>query len=299
MAQFEMNELSELMLESYTDLVDSRLERILEDRDKDVAGLLEAAAYSVSVGGKRVRPVLAMEFCRACGGDTDAALMFACALELIHTSSLIHDDMPCMDNDDLRRGQPSCHKKFGENTALLAGDLLEALAFEVACDASVSAETKVKAVSMLSKATGLHGMLGGQFLDMENENNEDVDIDRLTKTHHQKTRALIKTACMLGVLAAGGSKEQMAAAESFGTALGLAFQIQDDILDVTGDTASLGKPAGSDEEENKVTYVTLLGLEGAREMATKSSMEALKALEAFEDSSFLKDLTFYLLDRNK
>ncbi len=294
-----MNELNTLILESYSDLVDSRLELLLEGKEKPVQDLIDAMRYSTMIGGKRIRPVLVLEFCRVCGGDPDHALALACALEMIHTSSLIHDDMPCMDNDDMRRGQPSCHKKFGENTALLAGDALEACAFEVAAGADLPAKTTVEAVKLLAKATGPFGMLGGQIMDVENESRDDVTLDRLEATHQKKTGALIRVACELGCIAAGASKELRKAAVEYGKNLGLAFQVCDDILDVTGNELLLGKPVGSDAEEEKATYVTLLGLDGAKEKAAYYTEQAYKALEAFDENGFLRDLTESLLTRDK
>ena len=292
-----MNELNTLILESYSDLVDSRLELLLEGTEKPVQKLTDAMRYSTMIGGKRIRPVLVLEFCRVCGGDPDHALDLACALEMIHTSSLIHDDLPCMDNDDMRRGQPSCHKKFGENTALLAGDALEAYAFEVAAGADLPAKAVVEAVKLLAKATGPYGMLGGQVMDVENESRDDVALDRLEATHQKKTGALIRVACELGCIAAGASKELRKAAVGYGKYLGLAFQVCDDILDVTGNELLLGKPVGSDEEEEKATYVTLLGLDGAKNTAKDYTDQAYQALEAFEENDFLRDLTESLLTR--
>ena len=291
-----MNELNTLILESYSDLIDSRLERLMEGREKPVQDLTDAMRYSTMIGGKRIRPVLVLEFCRVCGGDPDHALDLACALEMIHTSSLIHDDLPCMDNDDMRRGQPSCHKKFGENTALLAGDALEAYAFEVAAGADLPAKTTVEAVKLLAKATGPYGMLGGQIMDVENESRDDVTLDRLEATHQKKTGALIRVACELGCIAAGASKELRAAAVEYGKNLGLAFQVCDDILDVTGNELLLGKPVGSDAEEENVT---LLGLDEAKETAKNYTEQAYQALEAFEENGFLRDLTESLLTREK
>ncbi len=259
-----MNELNTLILESYSDLVDSRLELLLEGKEKPVQDLTDAMRYSTMIGGKRIRPVLVLEFCRVCGGDPDHALALACALEMIHTSSLIHDDMPCMDNDDMRRGQPSCHKKL-----------------------------------LLAKATGPYGMLGGQIMDVENESRDDVTLDRLEATHQKKTGALIRVACELGCIAAGASKELRKAAVEYGKNLGLAFQVCDDILDVTGNELLLGKPVGSDAEEEKATYVTLLGLDGAKEKAAYYTEQAYKALEAFDENGFLRDLTESLLTRDK
>lgn len=294
-----MNELNSLILESYSDLVDSRLEVLLEGQEKAVQDLTDAMRYSTMIGGKRIRPVLVLEFCRVCGGDPDHALDLACALEMIHTSSLIHDDMPCMDNDDMRRGQPSCHKKFGENTALLAGDALEAYAFEVAAGADLPAKAVVEAVKLLAKATGPYGMLGGQIMDVENESRDDVALDRLEATHQKKTGALIRVACELGCIAAGASKELRKAAVEYGKNLGLAFQVCDDILDVTGNELLLGKPVGSDEEEEKATYVTLLGLDAAKQTAKDYTDQAYQALEAFDENGFLRDLTESLLTREK
>ena len=294
-----MNELNSLILESYSDLVDSRLEVLLEGQEKAVQDLTDAMRYSTMIGGKRIRPVLVLEFCRVCGGDPDHALDLACALEMIHTSSLIHDDMPCMDNDDMRRGQPSCHKKFGENTALLAGDALEAYAFEVAAGADLPAKAVVEAVKLLAKATGPYGMLGGQIMDVENESRDDVALDRLEATHQKKTGALIRVACELGCIAAGASKELRKAAVEYGKNLGLAFQVCDDILDVTGNELLLGKPVGSDEEEEKATYVTLLGLDAAKQTAKDYTDQAYQALEGFDENGFLRDLTGSLLTREQ
>lgn len=294
-----MNELNTLILESYSDLIDSRLEVLLEGQEKAVQDLTDAMRYSTMIGGKRIRPVLVLEFCRVCGGDPDHALDLACALEMIHTSSLIHDDMPCMDNDDMRRGQPSCHKKFGENTALLAGDALEAYAFEVAAGADLPAKAVVEAVKLLAKATGPYGMLGGQIMDVENESRDDVALDRLEATHQKKTGALIRVACELGCIAAGASKELRKAAVEYGKNLGLAFQVCDDILDVTGNELLLGKPVGSDEEEEKATYVTLLGLDAAKQTAKDYTDQAYQALEAFDENGFLRDLTESLLTREQ
>lgn len=294
-----MKELNELILESWSDLIGSRLEVLLEGREKPVQELTDAMRYSTMIGGKRIRPVLVLEFCRICGGDPDDALAFACALEMIHTSSLIHDDLPCMDDDDLRRGRPSCHREFSESTALLAGDALEAYAFDVASEAELPAERVVEAVQLLAKATGPYGMLGGQIMDLANEARDDVDVKRLAATHRKKTGALIRAACVLGCIAAGADDTLKGAADDYGAALGMAFQIRDDILDVTGNEQLLGKPVGSDAEEEKTTYVSLLGLDGATEQANEYTDRAFEALEAFEEIDFLNDLTEWLLTREK
>ncbi|MBQ8063092.1 MAG: polyprenyl synthetase family protein [Clostridia bacterium] len=294
-----MKELNELILESYADLIDSRLEVLLEGQDPAVKDLTDAMRYSTMIGGKRVRPVLVLEFCRICGEDPARALDLACALEMIHTSSLIHDDMPCMDDDDLRRGKPSCHKEFGENIALLAGDALEAYAFDVAASSDLPAKALVEAVQLLAKATGPYGMLGGQVMDVGNESRTDIDLRRLTETHRKKTGALIRVACELGCIAAGASVEERKAAREYGAALGVAFQVCDDILDVTGNELLLGKPIGSDAEEEKTTYVTLLGLEEAKQKAAEYTKEAFRVLEAFDETDFLNDFTESLLKRDR
>lgn len=293
-----MNELNELILESYSDLLDSTLEKYLRGEEPAVRELTDAMRYSTMIGGKRIRPVLVLEFCRICGGDPDNALNFACALEMIHTSSLIHDDLPSMDNDDLRRGKPACHKEFGESTALLAGDALEAFAFDIASDATLEADQALEGIRLLAKATGPYGMLGGQIMDIENETRTGIDEKRLTQTHLKKTGALIKAACELGCIAAGASAELRGAANDYGAALGLAFQIVDDILDVTGNEETLGKPVGSDEEDHKTTYVSLLGLEGAKQKAADYTEQAFDALKLFPEHEFLTDLTEWLLTRD-
>lgn len=257
----------------------------------------EAMEYSLSAGGKRIRPVLTAEFCRICGGDAEAALPAACALEMIHTFSLIHDDLPCMDDDDMRRGKPSCHAAFGEAMALLAGDALLNYAYEVISGGDgLSAETKLALISELSKATGVNGMIGGQVIDTTFEGK--MTEAELLNMYSMKTGALLKTACKMGCIAAGAGDEKLAAAELYAGKLGLAFQIIDDILDVTGDERLLGKPIGSDSNNDKTTYVTLNGTEKSRKAAEMLTDEALNALEAFEDTQFLKELTLFLLKRD-
>ena len=259
----------------------------------------DAMDYSLEAGGKRIRPVLVMEFCRLCGGKAENALAPAAALEMIHTFSLIHDDLPCMDDDDMRRGKPSCHKQFGEACAVLAGDALAIRPFQViADDDKLSADTKVKLISELACSSGPEGMIGGQIIDMENEERETVDEANLREMYALKTGKLIKTACIMGCIAAGADEKQTKAAEEYAHCLGLAFQIIDDILDVTADEAKLGKPTGSDAEENKTTFVTLFGIDGAKAEAKALTEKALKILDSFEDSEFLKGLTEFLLVRD-
>lgn len=262
--------------------------------------MLEAMRYSVENGGKRIRPMLTLEFCRMCGGSVEAALPLACAIEFIHTYSLIHDDLPCMDDDDMRRGKPSSHIKFGEANALLAGDSLLTFAFQSAGEAEdIPADAVVKAVSLLARASGCAGMIAGQVQDLENEN-KTVAADDLRSVDILKTGELIRCACQLGCIAAGADDMKLEAARVYAENLGIAFQIVDDILDVTSDEATLGKPVGSDAENCKNTYVSLLGLEEAKKIAAELTRKAIDALGVFGgESEFLVSLSKKLLSRNK
>ena len=260
--------------------------------------LIKAMNYSLEAGGKRIRPVLVYAFCEACGKDYKAASAPACGIEMIHTFSLIHDDLPAMDNDDFRRGKPSCHKAFDEATAILAGDALSVLPFEIiANDAVLTNEQKVNIISCLAKAVGRDGMIGGQVIDMENEKRDDVDEANLRNMYKHKTGELIAVSCMMGCICAGADKDTITAAAEYGYRLGLAFQIIDDILDVTSTTEELGKPVGSDSEENKTTFVTLYGVEKAQEIAENITGEAMSLLEKFGNDDFLRGLTEMLLCR--
>lgn len=264
------------------------------------ARVIDAMRYSLEAGGKRIRPVLVLEFCRLCGGDIQAALAPAAALEMIHTFSLIHDDLPAMDNDDYRRGRKSCHKAFDEATAILAGDALSIHAFSVlAEDPVLDAEKKIRLIQVLSEMSGYKGMIGGQVMDMENEQRDDVDLENLRAMCAGKTGALIRSACCMGCIAGGGSEEMMALADRYGACLGLAFQIVDDILDVTSTTEVLGKPVGSDAASHKTTFVTLMGIEAAQELAKQLTDEAIRILEQFDGHAFLTALTNDLLVRIK
>ena len=279
---------------NYLDEINSALKEYLPAADDVVS---QAMRYSVENGGKRIRPALLLEFCRVCGGDYKKAVPFACALEMIHTYSLIHDDLPCMDNDDFRRGKPSCHIAFGEEYALLAGDALLTLAFETAMKSNLSAEITVKAAKELAKAAGVMGMVGGQVLDLQNEGKK-VGVSDLQKTDELKTGELIRAACVLGCVCAGADDKKIAAAEKYAHDIGIAFQIVDDILDVTSDEETLGKPIGSDEENQKSTYVSLLGIEKSRKTAEELTLNAQKALDAFDgDVSSLKDFAEKLKNR--
>lgn len=260
--------------------------------------LIDAMNYSLKAGGKRVRPALVYAFCEALGGNIETAIAPACAIEMIHTFSLIHDDLPAMDNDDFRRGKPSCHKKFNEAMAILAGDALAVLPFEIIADAhELTAEQRVLIISVLANSVGRDGMIGGQVIDMENEERSDITDEELKNMYRCKTGQLIAVSCVMGVICADGGSEMMRAAAEYGLRLGLAFQIIDDILDVTGTQEELGKPVGSDERENKTTLVSLYGVEKAQEMADKVTAEALEWLDAIDDNEFLRELTEKLLRR--
>lgn len=260
--------------------------------------LIDAMNYSLEAGGKRIRPVLVYAFCEALGGDWHKAAAPACAIEMIHTFSLIHDDLPAMDNDDFRRGKPSCHKAFGEAMAILAGDALSVLPFEIiADDGNLTAEQKVRIVSALAKAVGKAGMIGGQVIDMENEQRSNVDESNLRNMYRNKTGQLIAVSCIMGAICAEADEGQIEAAAEYAFRLGLAFQVIDDILDVTSTADVLGKPIGSDAEENKTTFVTLYGVEKAKEIADKITAEAVEYLDKFENNDFLMQLTDMLLKR--
>ncbi len=282
----------------YLDLINSRIRDYIPVSVYGQDVVSEAMNYSVNIGGKRIRPVLTLEFCNLCCGEYEKAISFAAAVEMIHTYSLIHDDLPCMDNDDMRRGQPSNHKKFGEANALLAGDALLTHAFSAICKADGIDEINIiKAAQFLSECAGVNGMIGGQVLDIKNEG-KTVSSDELITTHNLKTGALIKAACVLGCLAGNGTDKQIEAAGEYAKNLGLAFQVIDDILDVTGDEATLGKPVGSDCENEKTTFVTLYGTEKSFQIAKEYTEKAVDCLKAFEtDTSFLKNLAFSLIER--
>ncbi|MBR4858091.1 MAG: polyprenyl synthetase family protein [Clostridia bacterium] len=259
--------------------------------------MLDAVSYSLGNGGKRIRPVLTLEFCRICGGDYRDAIPFAIGAEMIHTYSLIHDDLPCMDNDDMRRGKPSSHKVYGEANALLAGDGLLTLAFETVLSSDVSADKKAKAALELAKAAGISGMIGGQVMDLSNEG-KAVSLDEIRATDRLKTGEMIRVAAVMGCIAAGADDEKIAAAENYCENIGLAFQIVDDILDVTSDDATLGKPVGSDSQNEKSTYVSHLGIEKSKEYARRLTENARAALDIFgSEGEFLSELADRLSER--
>ena len=284
----------------YVDYIEKSLEEynFLTTDTEPQKNLIEAMNYSLSAGGKRIRPVLVMAFCEAMGTDYRKAKAPACSIEMIHTFSLIHDDLPSMDDDDLRRGKPSCHKAYGEAMAILAGDALSVLPFEIiADDTELTPEQKVSIISELAKATGKSGMIGGQVIDIENESRNDVDAENLCNMYRNKTGQLIAVSCIMGCICAGSDSKVIEISAEYGYKLGLAFQIIDDILDVTASTEEIGKPAGSDMIENKTTFVTLYGVDKAREIADRITVEALECLGKIGGNSFLTELTENLLQR--
>lgn len=283
--------------------IEQELLSFLPSDDKLTATVTKSMKYSLTAGGKRVRPMLVLAFAELCGGSREAAVPFACAIEMIHTYSLIHDDLPCMDNDDLRRGKPTNHKVFGEAAAVLAGDALLTLAFEtVLSEKAVSlngTEKCVKAGRLLARCAGAEGMIGGQIIDMESEN-LSVSAEHLKIMDQKKTGELIRAACLMGCISAGADEAQIKAAEKYASCIGLAFQIVDDMLDVLSDEATLGKPVGSDRENNKSTYVSLLGLDECRRLSAELTEQAIQSLSAFDgDSSELAEFAQKLRDRKK
>jgi geranylgeranyl diphosphate synthase type II len=259
--------------------------------------LYESMRYSILAGGKRIRPVLTLEFAHLAGTDWRKAIPVACALELVHTYSLIHDDLPCMDDDDLRRGKPTNHKVYGETLAVLAGDALQPEAFRLILTApGLTAEQKTACALILAEAAGADGMVAGQVIDTLHAPKTQ---EELTEVHRLKTGAMIAGACMLGVAAAGGAEEQRKAAEEYGYQLGLAFQIRDDMLDVMGNADEFGKPIGSDREEGKVTYVDLLGIDGCQQAVLACTKQAREAVSGLDRDGFLADLADTLAERSK
>ena len=290
--------MEENFIESYKIKIENRLKMILSPRGRMYDKVLEAGSYSVSNGGKRIRPILLLEFYKICGGEDDCAYNFACALEMIHTYSLIHDDLPSMDNDDFRRGKPSCHKAFGEGLALLAGDGLLTEAFATASKTlSLPFDRVCKGIEILATCAGIDGMVGGQVIDTEYQ--EETDINNLLYMYELKTGALIRAAATIGATLAGADENLIAAADKYALNTGIAFQLIDDILDATGDFATLGKPIGSDQKNGKKTAVAILGIDKCREMAKEYTNNALAALDEFPgDTENIRNLTKMLLVRN-
>ncbi len=284
----------EQVLRGYVQAIEEYLQKNFM-QDVPQASLYESMRYSLLAGGKRIRPVLTQAFCELCGGRGEDALPFGAAVEMVHTYSLIHDDLPCMDNDDFRRGKPTNHRVYGEATAVLAGDALLTHAFAQLASAKLPSERIVEAVRVLSACAGEDGMVGGQILDMSAESRVCTE-EEVYAIQSRKTGALISAACQLGVIAAGGTAVQQKAAAEYADAIGLAFQIQDDILDVIGDAEKLGKATGMDA--NKNTFVRLYGVEACKELVKTHTERALAALQSFEKSEFCATLAQMLAKRS-
>lgn len=290
---------------NYVKIIEDKLKEYLpqgSNRDKLIEKcLIDSMEYSLEAGGKRIRPTLVLLFAKVFGADVNRALPFACGIEMIHTYSLIHDDLPCMDDDDLRRGKPSNHKVYGEDIALLAGDALLTNAFStMLCDEAVSlvgAEKALKCSKIMADYAGYEGMIGGQVIDLLSEH-KTVPVETLSEMHLKKTGALIKSACTMGAVVGGANEEEISLASSYGENLGLAFQIMDDILDVTSSEEKLGKPIGSDKENEKSTFVTLLGLEKCKSLVDEYTENAINALSGLKgDTEELKAIAVKMSER--
>ena len=288
----------QLRYDSYRAAVDDHLGGLFADaKDKPYRRLQEAMRYSLLSGGKRVRPVMTLAFCDMLSSQWREALPFACALELVHTYSLIHDDLPCMDDDDLRRGRPTCHKVYGETMAVLAGDALQGEAFGlIAAAPAMTAQQRIDAVAVLSAACGGDGMVAGQVLDMDHLAQGEADLRLL---HRLKTGAMLQAAAELGCVAARADDGLRQRARDYGCHIGLAFQVRDDVLDVVADQGELGKPIGSDRAEGKRTFVDLLGLEACQALVAEETAKAKAALADLPDSGFLLNLADHLAERRK
>lgn len=288
------------ILTDYAQMTEEALWAYLPELNCLQKSTIDAARYSLGAGGKRLRPALVMEFCRVCGGEPETALPIACAIEMMHTFSLIHDDLPCMDDDDMRRGKPSCHKAYGEAAAVLAGDALAIMPFQIISEAglkkAISMDAALKIIKLLAELSGFMGMIGGQTIDLENEHKEPP-VGIILEMYRMKTGALLEFCCKAGCIAAGAGADKQLSAGGYGQRLGLAFQIVDDILDITADEAALGKPVGSDASGGKYTYVMAVGMEKAREHAKILTRQAEEFLADFADRGFLTGLTRMLLDR--
>ena len=283
-------------IQQYRDFTEDYLKNIYKKfRTEPQTQLFDAMEYSLLAGGKRLRPVLAYEFCRMCGGQWQDAAPFAAAIEMIHTYSLIHDDLPCMDNDDFRRGRPTNHKVFGEGMAVLAGDALLTDAFMIAATGKLPQPwTMADAISLMAEGAGSLGMVGGQVLDIMSQERE-LSEQEVLDIQSRKTGRLINIACCLGAMAGGASRNQFEAASQFASGLGLAFQIRDDMLDVIGTREEMGKGVGTDAEKN--TFVRLYGLEKCETLVQQYTDYAISALEAFDDREFMIALAKSLTER--
>ena len=279
------------------EIVDNRLRELFAEAGSSYATLVESIRYSLLAGGKRIRAVICMKFCEATGGKLEDALDAACAIEMLHTYTLIHDDLPSMDGDDMRRGMPSNHVEFGEYTATLAGDALQAAAFGTLANTGLPEQSIVEMVKILAHAAGPHGICAGQYLDLSGEGWQ-LTIDELMELYAMKTAALISAAARLGVIAGNGSKQQIEAADAYAQAIGLAFQIRDDVLDCISTEEELGKPIGSDADNEKSTFASLLGPETCEKMISKETEKAITALEGmFKNTEFLTWLASVLAYR--
>lgn len=292
-----MNENMLNKIDFYNDLVNKKMEEYIYNGDIP-SEIQEVIAYSVFAGGKRLRPAILLASCELFGGEIKKALPYACAIEFIHTYSLIHDDLPALDNDDYRRGKLTSHKKFGEDIAILAGDALLSYAFEIMLDASVDMQG-IWAMRYIASAAGIKGMVAGQWVDVKS-NGEKIDFEKMQYIHLNKTAAMIIGAVKSGSVCGGASDEDISLMGEYAKEIGYTFQIVDDILDVIGDSAELGKNVGSDSLNNKTTYVTLFGLEGAKIKAEEHTKKAISLLNKFgEKASFFIELAEYLLNRKK
>jgi len=279
--------------------VETRLDQLLPIRDGKYATLIEAMRYSLLDGGKRIRAIICMKFCEAVCGSVEKALPAACAVEMLHAYTLIHDDLPCMDNDEMRRGKPSNHIKYGEFTATLAGDALQAMVFQTLLNSDLDSGTIVQMAQIIAETAGPHGVCAGQYLDLSVEGKE-LTVDELMEIYSLKTSALFCAAARLGVLAGGGTQTQLSASAQYARLLGLAFQTRDDILDCIGSEEVLGKPIGSDNENKKTTLASVLGIEECERLCNKLTNGAIEVLESgFDDNKFLIELTLYLCNRMK
>ena len=291
-----MNLQFESQTKAYCEYIEDYLNSRYLYQDEPQKLLFDAMRYSLLAGGKRLRPIFVFDFCRMCGGNWENAVDFAAAVEMIHTYSLIHDDLPCMDDDDFRRGNPTNHKVYGEAIAVLAGDGLLTSSFTHLAESSLDDHKKITAVQILSKCAGEIGMVGGQVLDMLSEERQ-CTVQEVIDIQVRKTGALIKAACLLGVIAAGGTQKQMDAAAEFAYHTGLAFQIRDDMLDVIGNATELGKATGVDALKN--TFVQLYGIEKCDQMVREHTKKAEAALAEFPNNEYMFDMLHCLIGRTK
>ncbi|ABO49611.1 farnesyl-diphosphate synthase [Desulforamulus reducens MI-1] len=287
-------------LKQWSQKVDEALDRYIPSSDAYPSVIHEAMRYSIFAGGKRLRPILVLAATQAVGGNTEKVMPVACAMELIHTYSLVHDDLPAMDNDDFRRGRPTNHKVYGEAMAILVGDALQTLAFELIAQTTESFEAdRVNQVTLeIAKAAGSSGLIGGQVVDILSEN-RDIDGDTLEYIHRHKTGALFRASIRAGAILGGATVNQLAALTLYAEQMGLAFQIKDDLLDIEGDEAKIGKPVGSDIKNQKSTYPSIYGIEEAKRMATEAAAEAVNAIKIFNHKAeFLQDIMHFIINRD-